>query len=170
MFQPFPIIHTQRLVLRRITFDDAPELFELRTNDDVMRQINRPRPNSLDDINALIDKITGMTEANEGIQWAISMHEDDAYLGSVGYHVINIEEFRAEVGYMLHPTVQGKGIMSEALAAAIDYGWREMGLHSIDAIVHPENFRSQAVLERFKFERNGTREDGYWSYMLPSPL
>lgn len=169
-FNPFPVIHTKRLVLRRTTHADAPVLYELRTNEDVMRHINRPRPGSLDDIIALIDKIAGMTAANEGIQWAISMPGDDTCLGSVGYHKITPEEFRAEVGYMLHPAMQGKGIMAEALAAAIDYGFREMGLHIIDAIVNPANLKSQAVLDRFGFERCGTLEDGYWEYMLRSPF
>lgn len=169
-FTPFPIIHTQRLILRSTTHADAPALYELRTDEDVMRHINRPRPNSLDDINALIDKITGMIDANEGIQWAIALHEDDNYLGSVGYHKITWEEHRAEVGYMLHPAMQRKGIMSEALAAAIDYGFREMHLNIIDAIVNPANVRSMAVLHRFGFVRCGTLEDGYWQYMLKSPF
>jgi len=169
-FTPFPILHTQRLTLRATTHDDSPVLYELRTNEDVMRHINRPRPDSLADITALIEKIHGMIAANEGIQWAISTPIDDKYLGSVGYHKITLEEFRAEVGYMLHPAMQGKGIMTEALAAAIDYGFREMGLHIIDAVVNPANIKSQAVLERFGFVPCGILEDGYLQYMLPSPF
>ena len=44
------------------------------------------------------------------------------------------EHYRAEIGYALHPAYQGKGLMNEALNALLDYGFRVMKLHSVEAM------------------------------------
>ena len=169
-FDPFPVLHTQRLVLRQTTHADAPQLYFLRSNDDVMRYIGRPRPASIDDIITLIDKIRGNITTNEGIEWCICRPGDDTYIGSISYHKITKDQYSADVGYLLHPDFQKQGILSEAMAAVLDYGFRELGVHFVDAEVHRDNVRSRALLERFRFVQAAELEDGYLRYTLQSPF
>ena len=52
---------------------------------------------------------------------------------------------------MLLPEYQGKGIVSEAVREAVKYGFNSMNLHSIEAIIAPENHGSAKVLEKNGF-------------------
>ena len=64
---------------------------------------------------------------------------------------------------MLHPDFWGKGIMKEALMAAIDFGFTEMNLHSIEAHINPENTVSGILLEKTGFIREAYfKEDFYF--------
>lgn len=162
-FTPFPELRTERLLLRRTTGADVQDLYYLRSQEEVMRYIDRPRPSSPEDIVALIAKIGSNIITNAGIEWAITWAEAGTYLGTISFHRLMKEDDRAEVGYLLHPGWQGKGIMQEALSAVLKYGFTTMGLHSVEAMVKPENIPSQRLLERNGFVREGYfKEHYYW--------
>jgi len=162
-FKPFPVLTTDCLVLRRITNDDANELFFLRSNEDVMRYIDRPRPKSLEDITQLVEKIDAMIDGDNGISWAITLKGEPRLIGHISFHVLKKENYRAEVGYMLHPHHYRKGIMTEALRAVLNYGFETMRLHSVEAIVNPENEASISLLQQNNFVREAYfKEDFFW--------
>lgn len=163
-FHPFPVIETERLILRATTQGNAPDLFRLRSDERVMEYIDRPRPASIDDIIALIQKIHNNTETNNGIEWGITLKENNAYIGTISYHRIVKEHYRAEIGYLLDPAYQRRGIMNEAIKAVLDYGFNVMGLHSIEAHIVPGNIASQQLLEGNGFIREAYfRENHFWN-------
>jgi ribosomal-protein-alanine N-acetyltransferase len=162
-FTPFPILETQRLQLRETAHTDVNELFYMRSNEDVMRYIDRPRPASTDDIVQLIDKIHNMAAIGDGISWAINLKGDPTFIGTISFHRLIKENYRAEIGYMLHPAHHGKAIMDEAIRAAVDFGFNTIGLHSIEAHVNPENIASRKLLERNGFVQEAYfKENHYW--------
>lgn len=61
----------------------------------------------------------------------------------------------AEIGYILVPGNEGKGIARECVSALITHLFREEGFHRIFADVDPRNKRSNALLERLGFTREG---------------
>jgi ribosomal-protein-alanine N-acetyltransferase len=90
-------------------------------------------------------------ESNEGINWAITYKDNPKLIGIIGHYRIKPDHFRAEVGYMLLPEYNGKGIITEAVQEVVKYGFNEMKLHSIEAIIDPENFGSEKVLQKCGF-------------------
>ena len=72
-FTPFPTLYTDRLTLRRFTKNDASDLFRLRSNENVMQFIDRPRARSMKDALDLIQKINDSLITNEAITWAIAL-------------------------------------------------------------------------------------------------
>ncbi|WP_295719732.1 hypothetical protein [Mucilaginibacter sp.] len=48
-FSPFPVLTTERLILRRFINADAANLFKLRGDADVMQYIGRPLAKTVDD-------------------------------------------------------------------------------------------------------------------------
>ena len=151
-FSPFPEIQTERLLLRRMTTNDAEEILYLRSNDDVMKYIDRERTKSIEDAKSFLDKIDASLNSNNGIMWGISLKENPGKLiGNIGYWRLIKEHFRAEVGYMLHPSFWKKGIMKEALLRVIDFAFDEMNLHSIEANINPGNAASAMLLESTGF-------------------
>ena len=72
------------------------------------------------------------------------------------------EHYRAEIGYLLHPDYQQKGIMDEALKAVIKYGFETMQLHSIEANVNPANAASMKLLEKNGFVKEAYFKENYF--------
>lgn len=150
-FSPFPILETERLVLRRLTTDDTNVVFRLRSSPETMKYVPRPLAVTIDDALGHIATIDEKINNNTGINWAITLKGNPEMIGIIGNFRIEFENYRAEIGYMLLPEFNGKGIISEAIAAAVRYGFEGMKLHSIEAVIDPENQASGRVLEKNGF-------------------
>ncbi len=150
-FTPFPIIETERLVLRQITNDDVNEIFELRSNPETMKYIPRPLAKTTEDALEHIATIEDKIILNEGINWGITLKGNERLLGMIGFYRMQPENFRSEIGYMLLPEFHGKGIITEAVKRLITYGFNDLKLHSIEAVIDPENFPSEKVLQKCNF-------------------
>ena len=70
-YSPFPELKTERLLLRRLTKDDARELFILRSDEDVLRYLGREPANSIIEVEELIDKFNKNIDENESILFFI---------------------------------------------------------------------------------------------------
>lgn len=146
-FSPFPNLETKRLSLRQLNSNDADAILSLRSNDEVMKYIPRPYLKTKQDALDLIAMFDDKIENSIGINWGIYfLDEPEKLLGIIGYYRMKPEHYRAEVGYMLFPEYNGKGIISESLQKAVEYGFKEMKLHSIEAVLDPENKGSEKVL------------------------
>lgn len=150
-FTPFPVIETERLILRRITDDDVNEVFELRSNPETMKYIPRPLVKTTEDVLEHIGMIEEKIVKNEGINWGITLKGSPKILGIIGFYRLQPENYRAEIGYMLLPEFHGKGIITEAVKRLISYGFDDLKLHSIEAVIDPENFASEKVLQKCNF-------------------
>ncbi|GAB3274593.1 GNAT family N-acetyltransferase [Larkinella harenae] len=156
-FTPFPTLETARLTLRELTVADQHDLFALRSNPTLMRFIARPLAKTVADAALLIENFESASRQNERITWGIAMKTSPQIIGTIGFVKILKEDERAEVGYLLHPDHHGTGLMQEALQVVIDYGFQTMKLHSIEAVIAPENAASARLLER-----NGFRKEGHF--------
>lgn len=150
-FAPFPVIESERLILKRITDDDVNEVFELRSNPETMKYIPRPLVKTTEDALEHIAMIEEKIVTNTGINWGITLKDNPKVLGLIGYHRLQPENYRAEIGYMLLPEFHGKGIITEAVKRLIIYGFNDLKLHSIEAVIDPENFASEKVLQKCNF-------------------
>lgn len=155
-FLPFPILKTERLLLRQVTADDVDTILALRSNDEVMKYIPRPYLKNREDAQELIAMFDDKIENGIGINWGITfLDEPEKIIGIIGHYRLKPEHYRAEVGYMIFPEYNGKGITSEALQKVVEYGFKEMKLHSIEAILDPENIASEKVLLKNGFVKEG---------------
>ncbi len=162
-FSPFPELTTQRLLLRQMTLADAPGVQRLRSNVAVMQYINRPLALTLQDAEAWINIILEALAKNDGISWCICLKETPAeHVGSIGLWRIEKENYRAEIGYMLEPHLQGKGLMYEALQKVVHYGFSELKLHSIEARIDPRNSASAALLRKGGFVQEAHFKENYF--------
>ena len=66
-------------------------------------------------------------------------------IGSVSFHRIYKDHYRAEIGYMLHPDYWRLGIISEAVDAIINYGFNTLQFHSVEAHIDPTNIGSEKL-------------------------
>ena len=161
-FNPFPELSTERLVLREISSADTKEIFQLRSDKNVMQFLDRPLAQSIDDAMALIKKIADGHDKNENITWGITLQKLPKLIGTIGFWRIDKENYRAEIGYLLHPGEQGKGLMQEAISAVLTYGFKTMGLHSVEANVNPANNASIKLLEKNNFTKEAHFKENYF--------
>ena len=150
-FTPFPDLTTERLKLRRMRTEDCNEIFFLRSDERILRYIGIQKAETLDDARKYIEKIDNGINNNESIMWAICLKNTDKLVGTICLWNLSTDKTKAEIGYMLHPDFQGRGLMQEAVAMVIDYGFKIMRLSCIDADVDPNNLRSVKVSERSGF-------------------
>jgi ribosomal-protein-alanine N-acetyltransferase len=162
-FTPFPNLETERLQLRRVVNDDENEIFTLRSDTETMKYIPRPLVKTKEDVLAHIAMIDEKIENNEGINWAITLKGNPKLIGIIGHYRIKPEHYRAEIGYMLLPEYHGKGIITEAIKEVVNYGFRIMKLHSIEAVIDPENIASENVLQKNGFVKEAhLKENEYY--------
>lgn len=162
-FNPFPDITTNRLILRRLSVNDVNEVFALRSNEECMKYIPRPICKNTDEALEHINLINTNIDENIGINWAITLKGYEKLIGIIGHYKISCENFRSEIGYMILPEYQNKGYVTEAVKAMLEYGFNQLNLNSIEAIIDPNNIASEKVLQKngFKKEAHLTENQFY---------
>ncbi len=148
---PFPVLNTRRLRLNGLNPDDSAALLFLRSDPGVMQYIDRPRAGSPEDIRRFLELVEQERLEGKGIAWAIRLQESPNLIGYIGFWRTQHAHYRSEVGYALHPHYQGRGLAREALDAVIDFGFQQLGLHSIEANINPGNDASRQLLLRCGF-------------------
>ena len=163
-FNPFPELQTERLSLRRTCADDVNNLFELRSNEEVMKYIETGKALTTNDAIVHLEKIEDGLNSNSGISWAITLHNTPSQLiGVIGLWRLIKEHYRAEIGYTLLPQYWRKGIMAEAIKAVMEYGFSDMKLHSIEAQINPENIASAKLLESAGFIKEAHFKENFFA-------
>ncbi len=162
---PFKNLETTRLLLRRLNENDLEEVYQLRSNPDTMKFVPRPLCKNKEEALAHIKLINDRIDSNEGINWAITYKDNPLkFIGIVGHYKIQSENYRSEIGYMILPEYNGKGITTEALNAVLIYGFEDLKLHSTEAIIDPENYASEKVLLKNGFVKEAhILENGFWN-------
>ena len=162
-FSPFPTLKTGRLLLRSMILADAPYVMQLRSKKEVMKYINRPLTLTVEEAEKWIGVVTETLQKNDGITWCICLKEEPLkHVGSIGLWRIEKENYRAEIGYMLDPSLQGKGLMFEALQKVVDFGFSEMKIHSIEGRIDPRNIASGKLLEKRGFVQEAYFKENYY--------
>lgn len=153
-FSPFPNLTTERLELRRLVKEDAPELLILRSDASVNEFLDRPKTVTLEDVMAYINKIEMGLQHKGWIYWTVALKSTNALIGTACLWNVSREKELAEIGYELMPAYQGKGLMQEAIEKIIEYGFTVMNLQIITAVLVDRNDKSVRLLLRNKFQHD----------------
>lgn len=150
-FHPFKNLETERLLIRRITAADVNEIMALRGNPDTMKFVPRPLVTNVEEAMEHFKMIDDKIEHNIGINWAITLKGNPKLIGIIGHYRIQPENHRSEIGYMILPEYNGQGFVPEAVKALLIYGFDDLQMHSIEAVINPENKASERVLQKSGF-------------------
>ena len=147
------MIQTARLLLRRLDYRDAPEVFRLRSDAGTMRYIRKPETDPTES-DRWIDLVSSRWEKEEIGFCAVIEKSSGQFAGWCGLWRLS-ETLEVEVGYALLPEFRGKGYASEAAEAFLAYGFIELGLDKIVAVANPENAASRGVMTRLGMSYDG---------------
>ena len=147
----FPVLQTERLLLREIQNEDALDILEYLSDKDVMKYYGMEPFQSLEDVLEEVAWYKSIRMKQTGIRWGITLKENGKVLGSCGFLNWDKRHYRTEIGYELHKNYWGKGLASEALRAVVQYGFEHMRLERIQALIEPPNLSSLSLLEKHGF-------------------
>jgi [ribosomal protein S5]-alanine N-acetyltransferase len=151
----FPVLETKRLVLRGILEEDASALFEYLSREDVTRYYGLDAFKSIHEVQTYIGKLHKDFKEERGIRWAITDRETNCFIGTIGFSSWHKTNRRADIGYDVHPKYWRKGYAIESLICVINYGFNNMNLNRIGAVVFPENIASHRLLKKANFKEEG---------------
>jgi len=148
-----PVLHepdTPRLYFRMFAEDDLAALVSIRSDPEVMKHVAKRRTESIEEVHAVLNRILAHWEEHSFGRWALIDKASGLLAGWCGLiHAFYLENTaEVEIGYGLAKQYWGKGLASEAAAAALKYGFEQMYLPRIIAVAWPENVASLRVLEK----------------------
>lgn len=146
------LIETDRLILRSTLMSDAEDIFEYASGENVGIHAGWPVHETIEETRQIIETV--FSEENV---FAIVLKENGKVIGSIG---LVADPKRAYdrvrmIGYALGEAYWGRGYMTEAVEALVDYGFVTLDLVMISAYCYPSNQRSRGVLKKLGFEYEG---------------
>jgi [ribosomal protein S5]-alanine N-acetyltransferase len=161
-FAQFPCLTTSRLQLRQLQPKDAEALFATLSDEEAMQFYGHEPHRSLAETRELIRQIQARYTLREAIRWGITLKGEDRVIGSCSFHHFSANLHCVETGYDLNRAFWGKGIMTEAMSAVLNYGFTELELHRVEAIIDIANERSKSLLLRLGFTYEGNLRQRYY--------
>ncbi len=161
VFKKFPILESDRLLLRHFTVKDKKDLFNIRSDDEAMRFMDTNKMKSIKDAEDFIITIINSYRQKSGINWAIVEKQSSSFIGYCGFWRIFWEDRSAEIGYALNPLFWNKGLMAEALVLIIKFGFDILNFTTIIANLNPDNVRSIKLLEKVGFKKEAFLKENY---------
>lgn len=154
----FPLLKTDRLLLRQIDKEDIQHIFEGLSNPEVIKFYGISYT-SLESTKEQMTWYSNLEKSKTGIWWAISSQDKRKFYGAIGFYGISREHKKAEIGYWLLPEFWGKGYIQEAASKVVQYAFETLELHRIEALIESENSASAKTLEKLGFQFEGRMRD-----------
>lgn len=148
IFTHIPAINTERLILRRILPEDAPQMYAYSCNDTVTKYLLWETHPALEYTQNYIGFLQERYDLGDFYDWALIHRATDTMIGSCGFTSIDLPNNSAEIGYVLHPDYWGQGYMTEAVKAVLDFGFQTLCLSRVSAVCMKENKASLRVMEK----------------------
>lgn len=150
----FPILETERLILREIVTEDAESIFHYLSDADVIQYLEGST-DSVEEAEGYVSWCNDTYKNKTDIRWGIELKETGKLIGDCGFGHIDEPKCPTELGYMISKEYWNCGYMTEALSKMLCYGFQKLNLHRVQAWTHPDNKASSRVLLKHGFVHEG---------------
>ena len=155
-----PTLKTERLVIRPLTRKDVDFLFNHYKQEAISR-FTLVEFSSLEEANDFYERWCDPGSPTR-VRVGLELKQEKVLVGTVCFENYSKTDKRIEIGYSLGEKYWGRGLMTEALQCIIQFMFEELGFNRIEATTHIENKRSQNLLLRLGFEREGILRQKYF--------
>lgn len=158
MKNKFPVLKSERTILRQFTDSDLENVYKGLSHPEIIRYYGI----SFDSREATKEQMTWFRDLEEngtGIWWAICDKVTGQFIGAGGLNDLSKEHKKAEVGFWLLPENWGKGYMSETMPIILNHAFDSIGLHRIEGFVETENKNCKKAIEKLNFVLEGTMRE-----------
>jgi len=165
LFDSFPVLESENIVLKKIEEIDLEELFSIYSNDNVFKYCGIIPKKNKETVKNMIEHFERDYNKKSRIKWGIYYKQDNMKLvGIIEVFDINQKINMVTIGYFLAEAYWGKGIATESLKVLVRYLFENVEVNRIQAEVMPENNESKKVLTKNGFIKEGTlRQASWWS-------
>ena len=146
------IVRTKRLVLRRMTMDDAAVLHEIFRDPKAMEFWSTAPHENIERTRAFMAETIAKVAAGESDDFVVTL--DGKVIGKAGIWSAS------ELGFIFSPQVWGTGIAREAVNGVLTRAFAH-GVTRVMADVDPRNTRSLAMLAKLGFKKTGEAKNTY---------
>lgn len=168
-YAEFQELNTARLCLRKIGMDDLADYYRFTGDPEVTKYMHFQTHRDLSEAAASIEKWAARYATGRSYHWGIVLQETGQLMGMIDLLRFDEENSTCQFAYMLGKEFWGRGYMTEALRAVVDFGFSRLKLQRIEADYMAENGGSGAVMRKAgltclgmtpgKIEKNGIRHD-----------
>lgn len=158
----YPLLLTDRLSLRAPALGDCDDFQKLLLLPEVTRFSDWPDAPKRAQVERSTKWMCEAYSKGKGCAWIIEDRISCRFLGAIRFNRIDKHWKWAELGYELHPSVWGRGLMTEAVKAVTKCGFDQFSLNRIEAWTLPGNVASERVLEKVGFRYEGTLRQKAW--------
>ncbi|MBM7703445.1 GNAT family N-acetyltransferase [Metabacillus iocasae] len=160
MYKEFPTLETKRLRMRKLTMEDAKDIFLYGSDNQVTRYVTWDTHENIEESEKFVQYALAQYEKKQLAPWGIERKEDGKMIGTIDFVSWNKKHGSAEVGYAISREYWGHGYVPEALQTLLELGFNEMELVRISARCLKENEQSKRVLEKVGMAYEGLIRKG----------
>ena len=158
----FPPLETERLLLKPLAVNDLDFVYQHFSDPAIYRYLVDEEPVSTCIQAQEIVDFYAQPMGKSYNRWVLVLKSEARAIGTCGYHLWDKRHHRAEIGYDLAQASWQQGFMTEALETVLSFGFDEMALNRVGAMVHPENEASLRLLAKLGFQMEGLLRDYYY--------
>lgn len=165
VFEQFPILKSDKLVLKKIEVNHHEEVYGIYSNDKVFEYCGIIPKHNKDTVKSMIGHFERDYNKRSRVKWGIFTNdESDSLLGIIEALDFNQKVNMVSVGYFLAEAHWGKGIGTEAVNLLLNFLFVDVNVNRIQAEVMPVNEPSKKVLLKNGFIKEGMlRQATLWS-------
>ena len=149
-------IETERLILRRLELNDAPDIFEYGRDPEVARHVLWEPYETVSECKSYIRSMQRRYRMGDPASWGIELKSTGRIVGTIGYMWYQEDHASVEVGYSLARDLWNQGLMSEALRAVIRHSFETLHLNRVEAQHELTNPASGRVMQKCGMQYEGT--------------
>ena len=160
IFSNMPTLETERFILRKISMDDTDDMYEYANDPEVTEFLTwSPHPDKAYTFE-YIAYLQNRYKTGDFFDWAIICKDTGKMIGTCGFTRFFFQHEGAEIGYVINPAYQGKGIATEVVGRIISYGFENLALERLEGKFMTENEASRKVMEKNGMIFEGVRRNG----------
>ncbi len=153
-------IETDRLILRKLSVDDAEDMYRNWANDpEVTKYLTWPAHDSVEVTKNILSMWSEEYSKENYYQWGIELKSIDEVIGTISVVGMREEIDKVHIGYCIGKRWWHQGIMTETLGAIIDFFFNEVGCNRIESRHDTNNPHSGEVMKKCGMKLEGVKRD-----------
>lgn len=161
--QPWMILTTERCIVRETTVDDVDSFYEIYREPSVTEYMEGLYEDRDAEIAYVQDYIRNVYRFYGYGMWTVLEKTSGKVIGRAGLSWREGYDI-PELGFVIGVPWQRQGYAFEVCRAILDYGRKELGFVSFQALIMEENEKSRLLCEKLGFVKNETVEAGGMKY------